>query len=402
MLAMIFILGAVGSASALSSYYSSFTSTYPSSATASFSCEICHVPAGPPNRNPYGAAYASAGHSFSAIEGQDSDGDGATNIAEINAGTNPGDPGSKPVPAPVACTGYTYSAWSACGTNGQQTRTVTANTPSGCTGTPSTPAVLTQACTPAPVACTGYTYSSWSACGTNGQQTRTVTANTPAGCTGTPSTAAVLTQACTPAPVACTGYTYSAWSVCGTNGQQIRSVTGNTPSGCSGTPSTAATLTQACTRLRHLHHQPTTDGTTLYMQNCSACHGTIERSQVRGESASEIKEAIDEVKDMSFLTFLTNDEIQSIADALVTTTPPPPPPPLPSGNVHPDGWLNKHGDYADRNGMSSCTACHGPNLQGGIGPSCYSCHVREGSDNHDVHNHNYNGDHNGDRNRNKR
>ncbi len=27
-------------------------------------------------------------------------------------------------PAPVACTGYTYSAWSDCGTNGQQTRTV--------------------------------------------------------------------------------------------------------------------------------------------------------------------------------------------------------------------------------------------------------------------------------------
>src|SRR5512143_188337 len=28
-------------------------------------------------------------------------------------------------PAPAACTGYTYSAWSACGSNGQQTRTVT-------------------------------------------------------------------------------------------------------------------------------------------------------------------------------------------------------------------------------------------------------------------------------------
>lgn len=53
-------------------------------------------------------------------------------------------------PPPVACTGYTYSAWSACGTDGQQTRTVTGNTPSGCTGTPPTAAVLTQACTPPP------------------------------------------------------------------------------------------------------------------------------------------------------------------------------------------------------------------------------------------------------------
>ena len=194
LLAVAFVIGAVGSAGAVSSYFSSFSSTYPGSGTASFSCSICHVPAGPPARNPYGTAYANAGHNFAAIASQDSDGDGATNIVEINAGKNPGDPGSKPAPTPVACTGYTYSAWSVCGTNGQQTRTVTANTPSGCTGTPSTAAVLTQACTPTPVACTGYTYSAWSACGANGQQTRTVTGNTPAGCTGTPSTAAVLTR----------------------------------------------------------------------------------------------------------------------------------------------------------------------------------------------------------------
>ncbi|MFZ2198972.1 MAG: thrombospondin type 3 repeat-containing protein [Thermodesulfovibrionales bacterium] len=196
LLAVVFIIGAVGSAGAVSSYLSSFSSTYPSSATASFGCQICHVPAGPPSRNPYGTAYRNAGHNFTTIEPQDSDGDGATNIAEINAGTNPGDAGSKP--APAACTEYTYSEWSACDANGQQTRTVTGYTPPGCGGTPSTPAVLTQACTPPPVACTGYTYSAWSACGANGQQTRTVTANTPAGCTGTPPTAAILNQACTP------------------------------------------------------------------------------------------------------------------------------------------------------------------------------------------------------------
>ena len=146
MLAVVFIIGAVGSAGAKSSYEDSFISTYPSSATASFSCSICHTSV--PSRNPYGAAYASAGRNFATIASQDSDGDGATNIVEINAGTNPGDPGSTPAPTPVVCTGYTYSAWSACGANGQQTRTVTANTPSGCSGTPSTAAVLTQACTP--------------------------------------------------------------------------------------------------------------------------------------------------------------------------------------------------------------------------------------------------------------
>ena len=123
-IAVVFIIGAVGSASAGSSYVNSFTSAYPSSATESFSCSICHVPAGPSARNLYGAAWASASKNFKNIESQDSDGDGATNIVEINAGTNPGDPGSKPPPAPTACTGYTYSAWSGCGANGQQSRTV--------------------------------------------------------------------------------------------------------------------------------------------------------------------------------------------------------------------------------------------------------------------------------------
>ena len=319
LLAVVFIIGAVGIAGAKSSYVNSFTSAYPSSATASFSCSICHVPAGPSARNPYGAAYASAGHNFKTIESQDSDGDGATNIVEINAGTNPGDPGSKPVVTPTACTGYKYSVWSACGANGQQTRTVISNTPAGCTGTPPTAAKLTRACTPGPVACTGYTYSAWSGCGANGQQTRTVIGNTPAGCTGTPSTTAKLTRACSPTP------------------------------------------------------PPTIDGTTLYMQRCSSCHGSIQRSQVRGATAADIKSAITGVSEMTFLKFLTDAKIQAIADALVTTTPPPPPPP-PSGGAHPDGWLNKHPNYVDRNGTSSCTACHGKDLKGGTGPSCFSCH----------------------------
>lgn len=149
-----------------------------------------------------------------------------------------------PPPAPAACTDYTYSAWSACDVSGQQTRTVTGNLPAGCAGTPSTAAVLTQACTPTPAACTDYTYSAWSACGSNSQQTRTVTGNLPAGCTGTPSVAAVLTQACTyvpPTPGAC-NYTYSAWSACQSDNTQARTVVSSSPAGCTGTP----VVTQAC------------------------------------------------------------------------------------------------------------------------------------------------------------
>ncbi|MDA8082355.1 MAG: thrombospondin type 3 repeat-containing protein [Nitrospiraceae bacterium] len=93
-------LAAYGSASALPAYFSSFTSTYPSSGTVAFGCGICHLNAQSPGpRNPYGTAYAGAGHAFAPIENLDSDGDGFTNIVEINAGTNPGDAASHPAPA---------------------------------------------------------------------------------------------------------------------------------------------------------------------------------------------------------------------------------------------------------------------------------------------------------------
>ena len=100
-------------------------------------------------------------------------------------------PISGTTPPVTPCT-YTYSTWGACQSNGTQVRTVTASTPSGCTGTP----VLTQTCTYVPpvTPCT-YTYSAWGTC-VNGAQSRTVVTALPAGCTGTP----VLTQTCTTPP----------------------------------------------------------------------------------------------------------------------------------------------------------------------------------------------------------
>ncbi|MDQ7820795.1 MAG: hypothetical protein QN173_08550 [Armatimonadota bacterium] len=65
-------------------------------------CLICHT-ATPPTKevNPYGADLAKQGKTraeaaFRAIEKLDSDKDGFTNIAEIQAGTLPGDPTSRP------------------------------------------------------------------------------------------------------------------------------------------------------------------------------------------------------------------------------------------------------------------------------------------------------------------
>ena len=80
----------------INSYMTSFKNTYPSSPfSISNDCNVCHT--GGFSLNPYGQAYAGNNpHSLTAIENLDSDGDGFSNIMEINAGTNPGDAGSMP------------------------------------------------------------------------------------------------------------------------------------------------------------------------------------------------------------------------------------------------------------------------------------------------------------------
>lgn len=72
------------------------------SALASAGCLVCHdkMPPTKTGLNPYGADLVKqktrdAG-GFKAIENLDSDKDGFSNIAEIQAGTLPGDPASKP------------------------------------------------------------------------------------------------------------------------------------------------------------------------------------------------------------------------------------------------------------------------------------------------------------------
>ncbi len=95
LLAIVLVLGLSGIAFGKSDYLTIFTNKYPGT---SFSCTVCHGPSGPP-LNPYGSAFKSNGSNtaaLTAIEPLDSDGDGASNIVEINAGTFPGDPNSKP------------------------------------------------------------------------------------------------------------------------------------------------------------------------------------------------------------------------------------------------------------------------------------------------------------------
>ncbi len=80
-----------------------FKSTYnpkEGTALASAGCLICHAKMPPTkDQNPYGKDFLSKGRNaaaFKAIESLDSDKDGFSNIAEIKAGTLPGDAASKP------------------------------------------------------------------------------------------------------------------------------------------------------------------------------------------------------------------------------------------------------------------------------------------------------------------
>lgn len=63
------------------------------------SCLLCHQDHAGGRLNDYGEAFVKAGatfEAFKALEGKDSDGDGATNLQEILAGSNPGDESSTP------------------------------------------------------------------------------------------------------------------------------------------------------------------------------------------------------------------------------------------------------------------------------------------------------------------
>ncbi|HEY5998103.1 MAG TPA: hypothetical protein VI078_02225 [bacterium] len=85
-------------ASASGGYLTQFEGTYPAAKGSRIdTCTLCHTGV-PSPRNAYGAAFAAAGHSFTAINGADSDGDGFTNLAEITALTFPGDAADHPAP----------------------------------------------------------------------------------------------------------------------------------------------------------------------------------------------------------------------------------------------------------------------------------------------------------------
>ena len=92
-----------GVAQAKGSYLNSLINTYPAlSGTKLDSCRACHTNV--PALNAFGQAYQNSGYNFSALEQLDSDGDGWTNIDEIQAVTLPGSSGDHPVAAATTTT----------------------------------------------------------------------------------------------------------------------------------------------------------------------------------------------------------------------------------------------------------------------------------------------------------
>ncbi len=90
------LLGRPRPVQATSNYLAAARLQYPTIiGTALDSCNLCHL-SGSNDKNQYGDAYESHGHSFSAIELLDSDHDGYNNLTEINAHTFPGDAASHP------------------------------------------------------------------------------------------------------------------------------------------------------------------------------------------------------------------------------------------------------------------------------------------------------------------
>src|SRR5690242_15470417 len=91
---ILFVLAALApfSAHAKPSYPAEFAARYPNSPLNSMSCALCHPNYNTSQWNAFGndfksvTSYSSISDRFAQIESHDPDHDGATNLAEINAG----------------------------------------------------------------------------------------------------------------------------------------------------------------------------------------------------------------------------------------------------------------------------------------------------------------------------
>lgn len=167
------------------------------------------------------------------------------------------------------------------------------------------------------------------------------------------------------------------------------------------------------TSIKEIPAGPT--GSALFLQHCAACHGEDAKGKIggdiRGKPASAIDAAISSVPLMSGHSILGQTDREDIAVYLATLANNTAPASAtintnlceechaqdlnggvsrvscfschkgPRGDMgHPSGWTTAkddpvlfHGRYG-KDFVVSCTACHGVDLSGGIGPKCSSCH----------------------------
>lgn len=71
-----------------------FKQAYPQSTLST--CLLCHAEESDYTRNSYGNDFTNSGNNFQALEALDSDGDGYSNLVEIQSGSLPGDKNSYP------------------------------------------------------------------------------------------------------------------------------------------------------------------------------------------------------------------------------------------------------------------------------------------------------------------
>jgi len=99
-LAVLLVCGAAFATLAWQKVFNDLYKPKPDSAIAKAKCDLCHVKSKPKIQlNPYGKLLRKKkieAATLKSIEKKDADKDKASNIAEIKAGTLPGDPKSKP------------------------------------------------------------------------------------------------------------------------------------------------------------------------------------------------------------------------------------------------------------------------------------------------------------------
>ncbi|MCZ7400756.1 MAG: hypothetical protein O8C61_00875 [Candidatus Methanoperedens sp.] len=319
-------------------YLSIFEKTYPSAVNSSIdTCELCHInPSGAGLLNPYGADFANNGHNFTAIELNDSDGDGFTNIAEINATTFPGKSLDNPLSlkqAPALDGAAFYSTYcSSChnplasssklGATAAHIQ-IAINTVPEMKSLSSLRMVNLQAIAAA-------LDVSPSSSPTTATDRAALYASYCQGCHNPLATSTKRGRTADQIKTSISSVS-AMKSLSSLNSDQIQGI-------AIALGASSASLTSLPTL--------TLDGSALYAGNCAGCHNSLSYTTKPGRTAALIQNAIYTVPNMNSLSSLGIEQIHAIAAALPSAPVPIPPPP-------PTTSLDGPTLYAD-----FCTSCH--------------------------------------------